>query len=169
MKRTLIAAFFLLSPPAHAEEMGRVSATLNGEEHIWYTLPSTDGQPASASLRTGHISDLSINSFSSLEPSNIRRLAIVISYNGPYSADATPRSIELLYVVDGFDQPIYTNYETFPATTVTIEEFEQGGKVGHIKGTFSGKICAATSLYRPTDPEDCFDVEGRFDTDLALG
>lgn len=171
MKHLLLAALALLPLSAVAEEIGRITATLNGEQHTWYALAASTEHKhgATATLRdSDHISDLSINGQSALELSNRRRLALVFSYDGPFAPDKPFRKVEVLYVVDGFSEPFYTNHETAVPTVAQIDSFRRSGGRAHVTGRITAKICKTRQLYSPTDPDDCLDLDGTFDTALAL-
>ncbi len=173
MRSVVVAAATMIGTalPATAEEFGRIEATLNGEDRIWYTLTMTQGgqTDASATFSTSRFtSDLHLQGHPRPSFTTSDVLSIDLMYRGEYQPGAAPMEAEVIYLPTGMRPPFWTSSRTGTPVTVTFEELTLEGETGRAVGAFAATLCMTEVLTDDPDPSQCQPIEGRFDTQVMI-
>ncbi len=160
----LAFALPLLSLPAHAwevEEIGKITATFDGEAFERSTVIVTDGDLVSPTANLF----LTLNNFSSLslltEDGNFVIDATFMSHApGPETA---PISTSMSFAPDG-NMQFWMSEGAPEPLEVTFTTLSVEGDKGHAAGSFRGVLCFADGLGEEVDPDNCRPIEGTFDT-----
>ncbi len=160
-----------LSSGLFAEELGRMTAYVDGEERIWYTItfPQAGNTVFTATLEQkpyqvelllqGH----PVRSFTSKDV-----LSVDARFSGTYAAGDEPLSVEILYTPNGLSGPLWTSRGAPEAPRLQIVELNAWGGAGDLVAIVSGEICRRARLFSQTDVSDCKRVSGKIETRLEV-
>ena len=169
----LIAATLAVAVPTHAcaEDLGRITAFLDGEERQWHTITfrQSDRDIATATFRqSGHLAELQIQGHPISEFTSKDVLSIDVRYRGLYSADAKPMAVDNLFTPGGLSGPLWTSRDAPEPAEVQILAFDIWGDVGELTAIFSGQICKKPRLFSQTNTTDCMRLNGLIETRVEV-
>lgn len=166
-----IAAWLTGADFSAASELGRITATLDGEERTWYTITLTQGgtQLATASLtRQARVDELRIQGHPIPEFTSKEALSIDALFEGGYAPGDEPVSVELLYTPNGLSGPLWISRDAPTTPRLQVVELDVWGRVGRIVAVISGDLCKRPSLFSLTDTTDCKHLNGKIESRLDV-
>lgn len=161
----------VISNPAIAEELGQLTAFIDGEERVWYTITFPQGgatvftatleqkQYQLELLVQGH----PVQAFTSKDV-----LSVDARFSGTYQPGDEPLSVEILYTPNGLSGPLWTSRGASEAPRLQIVELNAWGGAGDVTAVVSGEICRRARLFSRTDSSDCKRVNGKIETRLEV-
>ena len=164
----LLAVFPLVSG---AGELGRITAFLDGQERTWHTITMEQlgGDVATASLTLGaRLTELQVQGHPEPRFSTDDMLSLEVRYLGPYAPDATPLSLDIMYMPDGMGGPFWTTRGAPVQPEIDILVLDVWGGFGRLQAVFSGRLCLRRIISSATDPTTCKQVSGLIDTRLVV-
>ncbi len=168
--RCAVIALALTIQPAVADELGRITAFLDGEEQTWHTITMTQGgQPvATASFeQTSHYADLYLQGHP--EPRFVSKgmLSVDVRYAGQFTPDDDPMAIEIMYLPNGMGGQFFTSRGAGEMARFQIVAFDVWGTAAELVAAFSGRLCS-TRMNAPVDPTDCMRISGQITSRIAV-
>ena len=166
----LIAALGL-AETASAEELGQMTAYVDGEERVWYTITFPQGGDTvfTATLeRKQYQVELLLQGHPVREFTSKEVLSVDARFSGDYEPGDDPLSVEILYTPNGLSGPLWTSRGAPEAPRLQIIELEAWGSTGHLVAVVSGEICRRARLFSQTDKSDCKAVSAKIETRLAV-
>lgn len=166
-----LAAFMGLAGPAYAEELGRMTAFLDGEERVWYTItfPQAGETVYTATLeRKPYQVELLLQGHPVPAFTSKDALSVDARFPGDYTLGDDPLSVEILYTPNGLSGPLWTSRGAPTAPRLQIVELDAWGGAGHLVAVVSGEICRRARLFSRTDPSDCKRISGKIETRLDV-
>lgn len=168
----VLAAGMLLSAAAAAaelEQLGTIEASIDGEQGRWETLAAPAKETATANYRiTGATTSIAIQGHDP-EAESMRQnvLNLEVTLLGE-RAGAEVLSAGVNLFPDGLDTPFYVSDAEGAGASVTFESLTLGNEEGEAVGSFTATICRREGISAEADPNNCREVEGRFDTELRV-
>lgn len=169
--RIALAVTLSFASPGFADELGQMTAYIDGEERVWYTITfQQSGNPVYTAtlerkqyqvelLLQGH----PIRTFTSKEV-----LSVDARFAGDYAPGDAPLSVEILYTPNGLSGPLWTSRGAPTAPQLQIIDMQAWGGAGRVTAVVSGEICRRARLFSQTDRSDCKSVSGMIDTRLDV-
>ena len=170
-RRIGLAAILGLAGPAAAEELGRMTAFLDGEEHVWYTItfPQAGETVYTATLeRKPYQVELLLQGHPVPAFTSKDVLSVDARFSGDYALGDEPLSVEILYTPNGLSGPLWTSRGAATAPRLQIVELDAWGGAGHVVAVVSGEICRRARLFSRTDRSDCKRISGKIETRLDV-
>ncbi|WP_022730025.1 hypothetical protein [Fodinicurvata sediminis] len=151
------------------EPMGRIQATIAGEEGHWETLAVPAEDAATATFRSsGATTHIAIQGHDPQADSllkNVLNIEATVADNGT-SAEVMDAGVNLF--PDGLDNPFFVSDAEAGAANISFDSLELGEETGHAEGSFTATICRREGIMEEADPNSCRSVEGQFSTELQL-
>jgi len=172
ISRTILAVALIAVPGAvRAEELGRITAYLNGASTTWHTVTMQQGgrRVATASFAQGaRLSELHVQGHP--EPRFTTRdvFSVEVRYLGRYAPGAVPLSVDVMHMPDGMGGPFWTSRGAGTEPTVEINALEVWGNYGRLTAHFTAELCFLRIISSATDPENCRAVTGLIETELSV-
>lgn len=169
---TGLAAGVLLSGAAAAEELeqlGTIEASIDGAQGRWETLAVPAEGASTANYRiTGATTSIAIQGHDP-DAEHMRQnvLNLEVTLLGE-QADAEVLDAGVNLFPDGLENPFYVSDAEGAGASVTFESLSLGNEEGAAAGRFTATICRRENIQAEADPNDCREVEGRFDTELRV-
>lgn len=160
-----------LGTAGRAEELGQITAFLDGQTRIWHTITFPQGGrelSTATFLQKPFQAELLVQGHPVPEFTSKDVLSVDARYDGQYDEGDTPYSIEILYTPNGLSGPLWTSRDAPTSPRLEIVELEGWGEVGHLVAVVSGEICRRPRLFSRTDPTDCKRLNGKIETRLEL-
>ena len=156
--------------PALADELGRITAFIDGKEQSWHTITMTQGdqQVATASFeQTSHYADLYVQGHP--EPRFVSKgmLSVDVRYAGQFTPDDDPMAIEIMYLPNGMGGQFFTSRGAGELARFQIVAFDGWGTAAELVAAFSGKLCS-TRMNAPVDLTDCMRINGQITSRIAV-
>lgn len=168
---TALALWATLSLPTGAEELGQVTAFVDGEERVWYTItfPQAGETVFTASLeQKPYQMELLIQGHPVRRFTSKEVLSVDARFAGTYEVGDAPLSVEILYTPNGLSGPLWTSRGAADAPRLQIIELTAWGGTGDLVAIVSGEICRRARLFSQTDRSDCKRVSGKIETRLEV-
>lgn len=154
---------------ASGSVIGSVTGFVDGAPVEWETLDFSIGAPdATASIQDeqGRFVLIVMAYPPGTDGARAGRITIEATLpNGPVPGPATGPVITL-HDTEALDGPGYRSTETALLNVATLSR--RDGLYGEIAGSFVATLCRAEEAAAATDPNDCRNVAGEFETDLQL-
>lgn len=163
-KRLFLCALICVPAVGRAQELGKITAYLNGKEHVWYTISMTQSgkSVATASIRESS-AQVAFYLQGHPEPrfSSKNMLSLDVRYSRQLDLDSAPNSVEILYLPNGMAGPVWTSVGTTRPAEFQIVDFNLWGGTGEIIAAFSAELCATQITSGPVDLDDCLQLSGK--------
>lgn len=156
---------------AIADEIGTVTATLDGQERQWFTISLDLGNGQEMSVRfknDDRLTDFALQAHPEPQFTSTDILTINVSYFGPYAEGKAPVDVEITHAPDGLTSPVWTSARMSSTPLLEFDVLDLSSDPGHATGSFSAELCLAAGLLEDPDPDNCKPISGSFDTDLMV-
>ncbi len=168
----LAATLAVVGPAcALAEELGKITAFLDGNRRTWHTITFRQGEGdiATATFRqSGHLAELQFQGHPVPKFTSKDVLNIDVRFRGLYEPGAAPMSVDILYTPSGLSGPLWTSRGAPEPVEVQVLSFEIWGSFGQVTAIFSGQVCKRPRLFSKTDTTDCMRLNGLVETRLEV-
>jgi len=169
--RLLAAVAVVLPCAGHTDELGQITAFMDGDQRTWHviTFEQSGRDFATATFRqSGHLAELQMQGHPVPEFTSKEVLSIDARFKGLYTPEAEPMSVDILYTPNGLSGPFWTSRGTQEQPDFEILSFDIWGDVGTLSALFSGQICKRQRLFSQTDTTDCIRVNGLVETRVEM-
>ena len=162
--------FMLSINSAVAQELGRITAFLDGEEKDWHTITMIQGGkpvPTASLDQTSHYADLYLQGHP--EPRFVSKgmLSVDVRYAGQFEPESQPMAIEIMYLPNGMGGQFFTSRGAGEDARFQIVAFDVWGAAASLVAAFSGKLCA-TRMNAPVDQANCLRISGQVTSRIAI-
>ncbi|WP_425098629.1 hypothetical protein [Tropicibacter sp. S64] len=167
----LLAVLALIAPPGRAEELGVMTARLDGVPHAWriYALDRPGGRIVTAGFRQSQwLAELQVQGYTEPTFAGADGMAVTVRFSGWYEPGMEPLSVDILHTPDGMGGPFWTSRGTSRPARVEIVRFDVLGSVGEIELAFTGELCRKPSLSAAVDFGTCVEVLGVVETRVSM-
>jgi len=167
----LAGALAALSCAAAADDLGRITAFLDGESMTWHTITMQQGDKsvATASFEQGaRLAELYIQGHPEPRFSTRDMFSIEVRYQGTYVPGATPMSVDVMHIPEGMGGPFWTSRGATAPATIDIVELDVWGNFGRMTASFEAELCFREIISSATDPSKCRAVTGVIETELFV-
>ena len=171
MKPFLALWLMVAALPAQAEELGRITAFLDGEERIWHTIgfEQGDGTVFTATFeQKPYLAELLLQGHPEPRFTSKDVLSVDVQFAGQYAAGDEPSAIEVLYTPNGLAGPLWTSRGALTPSRLDVIELDVWGSVGRLVAVVSGQVCKRPQLFSQTDVSDCMRLSGVIETRLDV-
>lgn len=154
----------------HAQELGQITAFLNGEKRVWYTiLMKQSGKSVATASITESNNQVAFYLQGHPTPHFTSKgmLSLDVRYHGQPESAQAPAKVEILYLPNGMAGPVWTSVGTTRAADFQIVDFSLWGNTGDIIAAFSAELCATQITSGPVDLEDCIQLTGKIVSKLV--
>jgi hypothetical protein len=165
---TLLA---LLPALAGAEELGRITAFLDGEERVWHTITFEQGGKSVSTAtweQKPYLAELVLQGHPVAAFTSKDVLSIDAQFRGQYADGDAPIAIEILYTPSGLAGPLWTSRDAPTSPRLQVVELEAWGRIGRLVAVITGEVCRRPRLFSRTDTTDCKSLSGKISTRLDL-
>lgn len=149
---------------SQAQELGQITAFLDGQERIWHTISMTqNGKSVATASVKKNSSQVAFYLQGHPEPRFTSKgmLSLDVRYVGALNLAGKPKTVEILYLPNGMAGPVWTSVGTTRAAEFQIVDFTLWGNTGEIIAAFSAELCATQITSGPVDLEDCIQLNGK--------
>ena len=165
LSNRIIIGLLTCSPTlAQAQELGQITAFLNGEEHVWYTIlmEQSGKSVATASIQKNNAQvAFYLQGHPTPHFTSKGMLSLDVRYRGQLDVASVPTKVEILYLPNGMAGPVWTSVGTTRAAEFQIVDFNLWGNTGEIIAAFSAELCATQITSGPVDLDDCIQLNGK--------
>lgn len=162
----------LVSPATlWADEIGKLTASFDGEDREWHVISVTQGERTAMSASFGgskRLPTLSVQGHPEPRFTTSDVISVSGSWFNGYAPGKDVTGVEIIFMPQGMNKPFYTSDQVPGDASMVLESLDLSEEAGEAHGTFDGRICLVQELYAEPDLEDCMDVSGRFDTALQV-
>lgn len=161
----------LAGTPAIAEELGTITARLDGVPHEWrtYAFDKPGGRIATAGFRQSQwLAELQVQGYTAPTFNGSDGMTVTVRFSGWYETGAVPLSVDILHTPEGMGGPFWTSRGTSPQPTAEIVRFDVRGRFSEIELAFAGKLCRKPGLSADVDLDTCVEVLGVVETRVAM-
>ncbi len=156
---------------AAADNLGRITAFLDGESMTWHTVTMQQGGKTVATASFGQgarLAELYIQGHPEPEFSSRDMFSIDVRYLGTYMPGAEPMSVDVMHIPEGMGGPFWTSRGAPTPASIEIVDLEIWGNFGRLTASFTAELCLRKIISSATDPSTCRAVTGVIETELLV-